>query len=115
MNNTDELKTFVSTVAVYLPRAIICLVACVVVLAKWREARSGALWALFGFGLALVLCFVMPLGQTMIQSWVFQDSDRASRMWAFSAFGLVGSVLQAVIYIFLLVAIFAGRQKTDSA
>lgn len=36
-------------------------------------------------------------------------------MWAFSAFGMFGSVLQAVIYVFLLVAIFAGRSKTDTA
>ena len=115
MNNADEIKTVLSTFAVYLPRVIICLLAVVVILAKWREARGGALWALLGFGLALILCFVMPVGQTMIQHWVFQDSDRASRMWAFSAFGMIGSVLQAVIYLFLLVAIFAGRSKTNPA
>lgn len=115
MNNADEIKTFLSTFAVYLPRVIICLVAVVVILAKWREARSGAIWALLGFGLALILCFVMPLGQTMLQHWALQSEDRASRMWAFSAFGMIGSVLQAVIYLLLLVAIFAGRPKTDPA
>jgi hypothetical protein len=115
MNNADELKTLFSTFAVYLPRVIICLVACVVVVAKWREARAGALWALLGFGLALILCFVWPVGQSIIQHWVLQDGDRASRMWAFSAFGMIGSMLQAVIYLFLLVAIFAGRSKTDPA
>ena len=114
MNNTDEIKTFVSLFAAYLPRVIICLVALVVIFAKWREARGGALWALLGFGLALILCFVMPIGQTMLQHW-FQGGDRESRMWAFSAFGLMVSVLQAIIYVFLLVAIFAGRPKTDAA
>ena len=88
--------------------------ACVVILAKWRQAPSGALWALLGFGLALILCFVMPFGQTIIQHWVFQNGDRESRMWAFSAFGMIGSMLQAVIYVFLLVAIFAGRPKTEA-
>ena len=115
MNNADEIKTFLSTFAVYLPRVIICLVAVVVILAKWREARAGALWALLGFGLGLILCFVMPVGQSMIQHWVLQNGDRASRMWAFSAFGMVGSALQVVVYLFLLVAIFAGRSKTDPA
>jgi hypothetical protein len=114
MNNTDEIKTFLSTFAVYLPRVIICLVACIVILAKWRDAPRGALWALLGFGLALILCFVMPVGQSIIQHWVLQDSDRASRMWAFSAFGMIGSILQAVIYVFLLVAIFAGRSKANA-
>jgi len=115
MNNADEIKTVVSTFAVYLPRVIICALAVVVILAKWREARGGALWALLGFGLALILCFVMPVGQTMIQHWVMEDGDRASRMWAFSAFGIMVSVLQAVVYIFLLVAIFAGRSKIETA
>lgn len=54
----------------------------------------------------------MPVGQTIIQHWLFQNGDRESRMWALSAFGMIGSVLQAVIYVFLLVAIFAGRSKT---
>lgn len=115
MNNTNEIQAFASLFAVYLPRLIICLVAVVVILAKWREARGGALWALLGFGLALILCFLMPVGQTIIQHWVFQDGDRASRMWAFSAFGMIGSMLQAIIYFLLLVAIFAGRSKTDPA
>ena len=115
MNNADEIKTMFSTFAVYLPRLIICLLACIVVVVRWREARGGALWALLGFGLALILCFVLPVGQTMLQHWVFQDSDRASRMWAFSAFGMFGSVLQSVIYIFLLVAVFAGRSNTNTA
>lgn len=115
MNNTDEIKTFVSTFAVYLPRLIICLVACVVIFAKWRQAPSAAPWALLGFGLALILCFVMPVGQTMLQHWVVEGANRESRMWAFSAFGMMGSVLQAVIYVFLLVAIFVGRPKTDAS
>ncbi|PYJ07819.1 MAG: hypothetical protein DMF06_14535 [Verrucomicrobia bacterium] len=115
MNNADEIKSFVSTFAVYLPRVIICLLACIVVVVRWREARGGALWALLGFGLALILCFVLPVGQTMLQHWVFEDGDRASRMWAFSAFGMFGSIMQSVIYLFLLLAIFTGRSKTDTA
>jgi hypothetical protein len=115
MNNTDEVKTFVSLFAVYLPRLIICVLACIVILAKWRDAPRGALWALLGFGLALILCFVMPVGQSLVQHWVFQSGDRESRMWAYSAFGMLGSILQAVIYVFLLVAVFAGRSKTNAA
>ena len=94
MNNADEIKSFVSTFAVYLPRVIICLLACIVVVVRWREARGGALWALLGFGLALILCFVLPVGQTMLQHWVFEDGDRVNRMWAFSAFGMFGSIMQ---------------------
>jgi hypothetical protein len=35
-------------------------------------------------------------------------------MWAFTAFGIVGSVLHAVIYALLLAAIYAGRPKADT-
>jgi hypothetical protein len=112
MNNTDEVRTLVSMFAVYLPRIIVCIVACIVILAKWRDAPRGALFAFLGFGLALILCFVMPVGQSLLQHWVFPNADRESRMWGFAAFGMTGSILQALSYVFLLVAVFAGRPKT---
>jgi hypothetical protein len=116
MNNTpDQIKIFLSMFAMYLPTLIVCLVAGVVILTRWRQASTGSLWALLGFGLALILCFAMPIGQTVIQHWVFQSGERESRMWAFSTFSIVGSVLHAVIYALLLVAVFAGRSKPDVA
>jgi hypothetical protein len=51
----------------------------------------------------------------MIQQWVLEDGQRASRMRAFTAFGIVGSVLHAVIYALLLAAVYAGRPKVDVA
>jgi hypothetical protein len=113
-NDTNQLKIFLSLFAISIPTLMVCFVAGVVILAKWRQASSAALWALLGFGLLLVLCFVMPLGQTLLQQWVLESGQRESRMWAFTAFGIAGSVLHAVIYACLLVAIFAGRPKTDA-
>jgi 4-amino-4-deoxy-L-arabinose transferase-like glycosyltransferase len=115
MSNADQVKMFFSMFAVYVPTLVICLVAGVVILAKWRQAGRGAVWALLGFGLALILCFAMPLGHTLLQHWVFQSGDRASRIWAFTAFSVFGSVLHAVVYALLLVAIFAGRSKPEAA
>jgi hypothetical protein len=111
MEHTDQLKLFFSLFAVNLPTLLVCLVAGVVILGRWGDAPSASLWALLGFGLVLVLCFVLPLGQTMIQQWVFENGQREARMWAFTAFGIVGSVLRAVSYAFLLAAIYAGRPK----
>jgi uncharacterized membrane protein len=116
MNTTpDQFKMFLSMFATRLPTLIVCLEAGVVILTKRRLASKGSLWALLGFGLALILCFAMPIGQTLLQHWVFQSGERESRMWAFSAFTIVGSVLHAVVYAFLLVAVFAGRSKSDVA
>lgn len=111
MEHTDQLKLFASMFAMNVPTLLICLVAGVVILGRWRDAANASLWALLGFGLVLVLCFVMPLAQTMLQQWVFENGQRESRVWAFTAFGIVGSVLHAFIYALLLVAIYAGRPK----
>jgi hypothetical protein len=114
MQNFDQIKVFLSMFAMYLPTLAVSLAAVVVILIKWRQASSASLWALLGFGLALALCFVMPAGHTLLQHWVIQSGQQASRVWAFTAFGLIGSVLHAVIYALLLVAIFAGRTKPEA-
>lgn len=115
MQSVDQLKIFLSMFAMYLPTLAVSLAAVIVILIKWRQASSGSLWALLGFGLALALCFVMPVGHTLLQHWVLRSGEQASRVWAFTAFGIVGSVLHAVIYALLLVAIFAGRSKPNAA
>ena len=98
-----------------VPTLLVCFVAGVVILGRWREGSSASFYAALGFGLVLVLCFVMPLAQTIIQQWVFENGQRESRMWAFTAFGIAGSVLHAIVYSFLLAAIYAGRPKAVSA
>jgi hypothetical protein len=62
----------------------------------------------------LILCIVMPVVQTILQSWVFQSGQRADRMWAFTIVSIVGSVLDAATYAFLLLAVLAGRTTKDS-
>jgi len=115
MNNDPiQLKLFLTSLATNVPTLLVCLVAGVVILGRWREGSSASVWAALGFGLVLVLCFVMPLAQTIIQQWVLEDGQRASRMWAFTAFGILGSALHAIIYALLLAAIYAGRSKTDT-
>jgi len=98
-----------------LPTLIICLVAGVVILTKWRQGSSGSLWAIVGFGLLLILCFVVPVVQTVLQLWVMHGGSPTNRMWALTTFSIVASVLHACIYAILLVAIFAGRSKTNAA
>ena len=112
MEQTFQLKLFLTSVAMNAPVVLVCFVAGVVILGRWRQGSSGSVFAALGFGLVLVLCFVIPLGQTMIEQWVWENGQRESRMWAFTAFGIVASVLRAVTYALLLAAIYAGRRKT---
>jgi hypothetical protein len=111
--NSDafQLQIFLSLLSTSVPTILVCIVAGVVIVARRSDAPAAAPYALFAFGLLFVLCFVMPLGQTMLQHWVFEEGQRGSRMWAFTAFAFVNSALHAIIYACLLLAIFAGRPK----
>ena len=114
MNNAFPFRILLSMFAMYLPILIVCLVAGVVIVLKWRQAASGSVWALLGFGLALFLCIAVPIVQSLLQYWAFQNGAQQARMWVFSAFGIVSALLHAVVYVLLLVAIFAGRTKSDA-
>lgn len=109
----SQLKIFLSMFAVNLPTLLVCAVACIMIVGRWRQGSRHLLWAILGFGLALLLCFVIPAIQTALQHWVFQSGERISRAWVFSAFGIVASVLHAAIYGCLLAAIFAGRPAQE--
>jgi hypothetical protein len=116
MNNDPvQLRLFLSLVAVNVPTLLVCFVAGIVILGRWGQAPRASVWALLGFGLVLILCFVMPFAQMLLQQWVFEEGQRANRMWAFTAVGVVGSLLHAVIYALLLAAIYAGRPKTGAS
>jgi hypothetical protein len=110
-NDPAQLKFFLTLLATNVPTLLVCFVAGIVILARWGQAPRASAWAALGFGLVVVLCFVMPLAQTLIQQWVFENGQRESRIWAFTVFGIVGSLLHAIIYALLLVAIYAGRPK----
>jgi len=113
MNNTDQIKLFLSMFAIQLPTLLVCFVAGVVILGRWKEGSKGSMWALLGFGLAAVLCFAVPVAQTAVQDWVrhsgYTTSESVSVMAGIS---IVWSVLRAVTYAFLLIAVFAGRPST---
>ena len=113
MNNIDQFKLLVSTFAIQLPTLLVCFVAGVVILAKWKEGSKGSLWALLGFGVAAVLCFAVPVAQTAVQDWVRHSGhttiEAASVMAGIS---FMWSVLRAVSYALLLIAVFAGRSTS---
>ena len=112
-STSDQLRMFLSLFAVNVPTLLVCFVAGIMIVARWQQEPRVALWAGLGFGLALILCFAMPFVQMLLQRWVFEEGQRATRMWAFTAFGIAGSVLRAAIYALLLAAIFAGRPARE--
>jgi uncharacterized protein YqgC (DUF456 family) len=116
MNDTDQIKMLVSTFAIQLPTLLVCFVAGVVVLGRWKEASKGAMWALLGFGLATILCIAIPVTQVGVQEWMKQSNwTMANRASVFAGIGFLWSVLRAVTYALLLVAVFAGRSNSPAA
>jgi uncharacterized protein YqgC (DUF456 family) len=116
MNDTDQIKMLASMFAIQLRTLLVCFVAGVVILGRWKEASRGAMWALLGFGLATILCIAIPVAQAGVQEWMKQSSwTMADRASVFAGLGFLWSVLRAVTYALLLVAVFAGRSNSPSA
>jgi hypothetical protein len=96
--------------AIQLPTLLVCFVAGVVILARWKEGSRGSIWALLGFGLAAFLCFAVPVAQTAVQDWVRHSGHTAIEgASVIAGISMVWSVLRAVTYALLLIAVFAGR------
>jgi hypothetical protein len=114
MNNTVLLQMLISMFVMNLPTLIVSIVALILLFARRKPADPGSLWALLGFGLALALCFVVPLAQALVQNWVMSGENHAQRAWIFTTTSGLWSVLHAVVYVFLLMAITAGRPASQS-
>ena len=99
--------------AIQLPTLLVCFVAGVVILGRWKQGSKGLMWALLGFDLAAVLCFTVPVPQTAVQAWVRHSGyTRSESASVIAGVSMVWSVLRAVTYAFLLIAVFAGRSTS---
>ena len=115
MNNTDQIELLLSMLAIQLPTLLVCFVAGVVILGRWKEASKGAMWALLGFGLTTILCIAIPVTQAVVQDWLKQSHwTIAERASVFAGLGFLWSALRAISYALLLVAVFAGRSNSSS-
>jgi hypothetical protein len=113
MERVNDLPILLSLFGANVPTLLVCVVAGIVIVGRWQQGSSVSFWAALGFGLLLVLCFVIPLGQMMLRQWVFEPGELQTRAWAFTVFSVAASVLHAIIYACLLAAIFVGRPKAD--
>ena len=116
MNSTDQIQLSLSMFAIQLPTLIVCFVACLVILGRWKQGSSGSMWALLGFGLAAILCFIVPAGQVAVTQWVRHSGHTAAESASvIAAVSFLWSVLRAITYALLLIAVFAGRSGPADA
>lgn len=111
INDNAQLTALLSLFAAQLPILIVSLLGCVVVAARRNELSGASAWALAGFGLAVVLCVLIPVAQTVVQKWAVESgTSMAQRATVFTVLAVVWSSLRALSYALLLMAIVAGRR-----
>lgn len=114
ITDNAQLTALLSLFVAQLPILIVSLLGCVVIMARKNELGGATMWALAGFGLSVALCVVFPIMQTIVQRWVMEGGATiGQRASIFTVLGVVWSILRAASYGFLLVAVLAGRQKSE--
>ena len=112
MNSTDtaQFTQLLSLFAAQLPILIVSVLGCMVIMTRKNDLGGAASWALMGFGLSIVLCVLIPVVQLFVQKWVMEGgSSVAQRASVFTILAVFWSVLRAVSYGLLLMAVVAGR------
>ena len=110
ITDNAQLTALISMFVAQLPILIVSLLGCLVVAARRNELSGASAWALMGFGLSVILCIVIPVGQTLVQHWVIESGgSMAQRASVFTVLAVVWAVLRAASYALLLMAIVAGR------
>jgi len=113
MTDNAQLTTLLTMFVAQLPILIVSLLGCVVIVARKNELGTAFSWAVMGFGLSIVLCILVPVTQMVVQKWIWESGESmAQRASVFAVLGLVWSVLRALSYGLLLMAIVAGRQRS---
>ena len=109
MTTPDYLSVAISAFLYQLPVFIACVAGIIITVASWRKSPSASLWALLGFALALVLCVLVPLAQQIV--FQLMQGEAMARAKLSSVLSYFWSMLRAVSYVLLLIAVYAGRQQ----
>jgi ABC-type methionine transport system permease subunit len=94
---------------IQLPLLVTYLVGVMAALYYWGKSPKASMWTLLAFGLALLLCLVIPVGQRITSSLFMNAGYDAQRVLYFIA-AFFWSVLRAIPYLLLLMGVYAGRQ-----
>ena len=114
--NTNFYSILLQNIIVQLPVIIVALVACIVTVMNWHQSPSASRFSLIGFGLMLVLCFIIPIAQSFVQ-WKLMPIGGpapANIRYIFTGLGFLWAILRAVSYGFLLAAVYTGRSEPRS-
>ncbi|MEY2498615.1 MAG: hypothetical protein QOD12_2171 [Verrucomicrobiota bacterium] len=114
MNDTKIFSDMLGGIATQLPVFLVCLVGVMVALISWRRSPAASLWTFLAFGLALLLCVLIPVSQQPMLR-LMKESSLDARVNANIGLGVFWSIIRAITYILLLVGVYSGRRSTSPA
>jgi hypothetical protein len=110
INDSAQLTALLSLFAAQLPVLIVSVLGCFIVGIRRNELSIASSWALMGFGLSVLLCILIPVAQMLAQNWAMDSGhSMAQRASLFTVLAVVWSLLRAVSYALLLMAVIARR------
>ena len=105
---------FIGEFFIQLPLLLTFAIGAGMAVLKWGKAPKASLWTLLAFGLALLLCLIIPVGQR-ITARVFMSTSYDSQRVIFFIIGFFWSILRAIPYLLLLMAVYSGRKPAAAA
>ena len=115
MNLNSELGILFSMFLTNLPKLIVSVVAVSLNIGRKKELGPSGNWALMGFGLFVVLSFLVPVVQAGVQQWMRASGDYSHASLIYGGMSFIWSLLNAVGTGMLLVAVLKGRPKQEPA
>ena len=114
INDTAQLVTLLSMFAAQLPILLVSLLACLLIAVRRNKLSTASSWALMGFGLSVLLCILIPVAQTFVQNWAMESGrSMAQRASVFTMLAVVWSLLRAISYGLLLMAVCVRRPANE--
>ena len=111
MSSLGSLEYLVMALGSQLPVAIVSLIGLGLAWSRRKTSSRGLGWAMAGFGLAFALCIVSPLSLVLFQ-WMMTavgSSGASSHMTVYMLFSIFWSLLGALPYLMLGIAVFIGH------
>ena len=109
-NNMQWFMQALRTELMHLPIIMIGLAVIVIAIVKWRQAPQASLFCLLGFGIIVSLSVGMPFVQYFLIMGPGKLAPGGMGVWM-TVLSVSWSLLVAVAYVLLAVAVFAGRSK----
>lgn len=116
MNHVSILPMLLSQAAYHVPMFLVCLLGGILLLTRRPHLGPGAVWALLGAGLGLVVSVASPLTTAALQVWMMNNNSRPANIGlVFGISAAVFAILHAASFGLVLAGVLVGSAKPANA